>query len=59
VLFQAGVRTQIIHSGLLPSHLASPRRCLQGRHLFVITLIAAALGLLMITLKNVVLIHLH
>jgi hypothetical protein len=32
---------------------------LRGRQLFLITSIAAALGLLMITLKDVVLIHLH
>ncbi len=32
---------------------------LRGRQLFVITSIAAALGLLMILLKDVVLIHLH
>ena len=32
---------------------------LRGRQLFAITSIAAALGLLMILLKDVVLIHLH
>jgi hypothetical protein len=32
---------------------------LRGRQLLVITAIAAALGLLMIILKDVVLIHLH
>jgi hypothetical protein len=32
---------------------------LRGRQLFLITSTAATLGLLMITLKDVVLIHLH
>jgi len=39
--------------------LAGRAAHLHGRQLLVITSIAAALGLLMIILKDVVLIHLH
>ena len=56
VIAATGVRLATL--ALVVSVLVTLLR-VDGKRLFVITLVAAALGLMMIVLKDVVLIHLH